>query len=162
MSHLIVLPKRTVDNLLEAAVRIHTLMDDSTIGNAFCGGTAEQVHDAITAFDNLDAAAKALSAEQKTASPFLRYRREILGNYDTARRLRDMVLNLWGGQPANFSLLFHGADEHHTRIALECIVSFTHLGENDSQFMSLAAEIIEALPAVDFSGEEKYLGEVAA
>ncbi|MFZ2972285.1 MAG: hypothetical protein WA049_06570 [Ferribacterium limneticum] len=162
MSH-IVTDKQTLRALVEAARCIQKLMDDGTITAAFdaSNGTGDQVHATVSAFDNLTACAERVSAQDKIASPFVRYRREILGHYETAQRLRAMVMNLWGGQAANLSMLFMGADELHTRIALECIAYYSQYGENDTFFMTLASEILETQPAI-IGGEEKYLSEVAA
>ena len=135
--------KSNLRALIEAARQIQSLMDDGTITAAFDTGNDEKVHATVSAFDNLTNCAARVSAQDKTASPFIRYRREILGHYETASRLRALVMNLWGGQPANLSLLFMGADEHHTRIALECINHYTQYGENDTFFMSLASEILD-------------------
>lgn len=160
MSH-IVTDKTSLRALVEAARNIQKLMDDGTITAAFDTGNDEQIHTTISAFDNLAACAARVSAQDKTASPFIRYRREILGNYETAQRLRAMVMNLWGGQPANLSQLFRGADPHHTRIALECIAHYSQYGENDTFFMTLASEILDDMPAIIASSPAK-LHEVAA
>jgi hypothetical protein len=160
MSH-IVIDKTSLRALIEAARNIQSLMDDGTITAAFDTGNDEQIHTTVSAFDNLTHCATRIAAQDKSASPFVRYRREILGHYETAQRLRAMVMNLWGGQAANLSMLFHGADELHTRIALECIAHYSQYGENDTFFMTLASEILETQPAV-IVGEEKYLSEVAA
>lgn len=142
----IAIPKPPVLQLIVAAQHIQSLLDNGTLGAAFCDGNQDHAATAIAAFDRLQESATRLASEQKSISPYLRYRREILGPGETADRLRALVLNLWGGRPANLSLLFHNADEHHTRIALECIASFTTHGENDSQFMGLANEIIDNEP----------------
>lgn len=160
MSH-IVTDKQTLRALVEAANCIQKLMDNGTLGAAFDTGNEDQVHTTVSAFDNLQMCADRVAKQDKIASPFVRYRREILGNYETAQRLRALVMNLWGGQAANLSQLFRGADEHHTRIALECIAHYSQYGENDTFFMTLASEILETQPAI-IGGEEKVLSEVAA
>lgn len=160
MSH-IVTDKQTLRALIEAAHCIQKLMDDGTITAAFDNGGEEQAHETVSAFDNLTACATRVSAQDKIASPFVRYRREILGNYETAQRLRALVMNLWGGQAVNLGLLLAGADQQHIRIALECIAHYSQYRENDTFFMSLASEILETQPAI-IGGEEKYLSEVAA
>lgn len=137
----IVLPKRPVQQLVVAALHIQNLLDNGTLANAWGEGKPDQLNAAVTAFDHLDETAKALASEEKIVTPFLRYRAEILGKNETAARLRALVMNLWGGRPANLSRLFMGAGDHHTRIALECIVSYTQHGENDTHFMGLASEI---------------------
>lgn len=153
MTH-IVLPKAPVQALIGAAQGIQQLMNDDVLGNAFCGDDPEHINAAVGALDRLNEACTRLAGENKIASPFIRYRREILGEYETAGRLRALVLNLWGGAPCNLSALFWNADERHARIALECIASYSQYGENDTFFMSLAAEIAEA--------QNDLLSEVAA
>lgn len=143
----IVLPKRPVQQLIVAALHIQNLLDNGTLTDAWGEGKPDQINVAVTAFDRLNESAKALASEEKIVTPFLRYRAEILGHYETAARLRALVMNLWGGRPVNLGWLFMGADEHHTRIALECIASYAHHGENDSHFMGLAAEIAEMQPS---------------
>lgn len=139
----LVIPKHKARKLCQAASNIQSLLDDGTLGAAFTNGDDKAVDRSVTALDELKDAAVDFAGEFRHTSPFLRYRREILGDYETAVRLRAMVMNLWGGRPANLSLLFHHADEQHTRIALECIASFTQYGENDTFFMTLASEIDE-------------------
>jgi hypothetical protein len=161
----IVLSKQSVRALVTAARNIQGLMERGTIGDAFNNGTPDQVNDTICAFDNLAASAKLIGDADTIASPFLRYRREILGHYGTANHLRAMVMNLWGGQPANLSKLFMGADEHHTRIALECIAHYSQHGENDTFFMTLASEIMDEQIAAAMPGLiaiANGLSEVAA
>lgn len=143
----IVLPQRKVQKLCVAAQNIQSLLSDGTLGDAFNKTADNAVTQAVTGFDVLAENVTAILAEQKPVSPFLRYRTEILGQYDTAECLRALVLNLWGGRPCNLSWLFMQADEHHTRIALDLIASYAHYGENDGNFMALAGEIIAAEPA---------------
>lgn len=146
----IVISKHKLSKLCAAAENIQALLNDGTLGNAFGkidNNSEEDTMRAVAGFDALQDGVAGINSEIRVTSPFLRYRNEILGDYETAARLRAMVMNLWGGRHANLSLLFHHADEHHTRLALECIVHFTQYGENDTFFMSLASEIDE-LPAV--------------
>lgn len=157
----IVLPKSKVSDLVTAANHLQKLMNDGIVGNAFCGEGPEHVHETVTAFDRLNAASTELAAESKIASPFVRYRREILGQYETAGRLRALVLNLYGGAEVNLSHLFWHADEQHTRIALECIVSYTQYGENDTFFMTLASEIMEKLAADTEAIANGLMGDAA-
>lgn len=126
-----------------AAQNLLTLLHDGTMADAFARQQGHAAHLSVTGFDVMNDTATALLNEIKEVSPFLRYRVEILGQYDTAARLRDLVMNLFGGRPANLSLLFMNADEHHTRIALECIARYTRYGENDAHFMSLSRDIFE-------------------
>lgn len=141
----IVLPRTPVRKLLGAAQNVQSLIDDGTLAAAFGkpdGSNATTL--AVTAFDVLSdgAANLLLLTEMQDLSPFLRYRREVLAEGDMAQHLRALVLNLWGGLPGlNLFVMFINADEHHTRIALEMIASYTRHGECDPQFMALAAEI---------------------
>lgn len=160
MSH-ITLNKHPLHALLAAAHNMQNQMNNGSIPAAFGDGTPDQVNDTISAFDNLAACAKRVELADKQISPFLRYRREILGNYTTAAHLQALVLNLWGGYPSNLLMLFQVADEHHTRIALELITSYTNYGENDSQFMSLGMELFEAKQAAEEAAAEQT-EEVAA
>jgi hypothetical protein len=158
---LTIIDKTHLRALIEAARNIQNLMNDGTITAAFDTGNDEHIHTTVSAFDNLTNCAARVSAQDKTASPFVRYRREILGHYETAGRLRALVLNLWGGAECNLSQLFSHADELHTRIALECIASYSQYGENDTFFMTLATEIMEQLTADTESIVQGLTGEAA-
>lgn len=142
----LVLPKENVRRLQAAAERVQ-----GTLGAAFGAGDDRTVDHVATVFDALKEATGDVSRELRHASPFLRYRREFFGYYETAGRLRALVMNLYCGRPANLSALFQGADEHHTRIALECIASYTQYGENDTFFMTLADEINDLPPVREVS-----------
>lgn len=139
----ITLPKLPVQRLILATQHVQNLLNNGTLNNAFGENNPDDINTAVAAFDRLQQASTALANEEKIVSPFLRYRQEILGDYETASRLRCLVLNLWGGQQANLGRLFMEADERHTRIALECIVSYTTYGKKDSHFMDMASEILE-------------------
>ena len=144
MTH-IVLPKAPVQALIGAAQVIQQLMNDGVLGNAFCGDNPDHIQDAVTAFDRLNAAATELASETKIASPFVRYRREILADNETAGHLRALVLALYTDSHVDLSTLLSEADDHHVRIALECIASYSQYGEIDTFFMSLAAELFESI-----------------
>ena len=139
----VVIKKSKILKLCQAAANMQSLLDNGTLGEAFGKGDDRAVDLGVAGFDALKATVAEFDREFPIASPFIRYRREIFGDYETAGRLRALIMNLWGGRPANLSLLFHNADEHHTRIALEFIVRFTEEGENDTYFMDVAAEISE-------------------
>ena len=147
----LVLPKENVERLHSAANRLQAMLDDGSLGAAFGEGDERTANYAVTVFDALKEASGAVSREFRYTSPFLRYRSEFFGHYETAGRLRALVMNLYCGRPANLSALFQGADEHHTRIALECIASYTQYGENDTFFMTLADEINELPPVREVS-----------
>jgi hypothetical protein len=136
-------PQSRLDRLSGAAANLQSLLDDGTLAAAFnkAETDAHSTQLAVTAFDVLAEQNAQLLASQKAVSPFLRYRSEILAEGETPRRLRALVLNLWNGADANLSALFMNADEHHTRLALECIVSYSANGENDRHFMDLAVDV---------------------
>lgn len=134
-----------LQRLLGAAANIQTLMSNGTLTAAWGEGDADQGHAAVTAFDTLTEAAAQVQAEQKAASPFLRYRREIMADTPAGARLRLLVLNLYSeAQAVSLRRIFEYCDEHNTRVALECIAHFAIHGDRDSQFMGMAMEIAEA------------------
>jgi hypothetical protein len=138
-----------IQKLCVSAQTIQALIDDGTLANALSSTDSDANHRVVTAFDVLSQNAGQVLNDVKDVSPFLRYRREALADGGPGRHLRALVLNLWGGrQGLDLSDLFMGADEHHTRVALEMIAGYTRQGERDPQFMALAAEIR------DLEGEE--------
>lgn len=141
-----IITRSKLQRLIGAATHLQSLMTDGTLTAAWGEGDADQINAAVTAFDNLTSAAALAAAEQKTASPFLLYRREIMANpCPKGERLRKLVLNLYAGiEPVSLRRIAEHGDEHHRRIVLECIAGFFYEGDRDSQFMSLAMEIIEA------------------
>ena len=139
----VVLPKAKVKGLLAAAESLQAGLDDGTLGAAFNGGGEAVVDRAVAALDGLKDAAGELGKEFRLTSPFIRHRQEILRPGDSARNLRALVMNLYNGRPVNLSALFLNAESAHVRIALECIVSYTEYGENDTFFMSLASEVCD-------------------
>lgn len=140
----ITLPKPPVDRLLAAAQTMQTLMDNGTFTAALGDGNPDQVNLAISAFDRLAESVTALQGEIKEVSPFLRYRREILQDGPLSSIAR-LVLCLWNGRSCDLSRLWINADEQRTRIALECITSYTKHGERDQHFMQLALEIVNQI-----------------
>lgn len=151
----IVISKHKLSKLCAAAENIQALLNDGIVGNAFGKVDGNSEHDvdlSVAAFDALQESAKGVTDEIRNFSPFLRYRNEFFGDHETAGRLRALVLNLYGCQPAesqsvSLSELFINADEHHARIALECIAYYAQHRERDTFFCTLASEILE-LPAV--------------
>ena len=133
--------QKSILKLVAAAQYVQQIIDDGILPEAFNRNKNGEAHTAVVAFDTLAKAAAQVAEENKQVSPFIHYRKEILGEYETAARLRALVMNLWGGRQHNLGLLFMHADPHHTRIALECIASYTRLGENDPHFMALANSI---------------------
>lgn len=145
----LVIPRTRLRRLIGAAQNVQSLLNDGTLAAAF-GDRPEGNSPvlAATAFDVLAEQVAAIGEDQKEVSPFLRYRKEIMGNNPTAERLRDLLLNLYGdwlglGKNLNLNTLFIDADEHHKRIALELIASYAHHGKNDPQFIALAGEVCD-------------------
>jgi hypothetical protein len=154
----VVLPKTKVKGLLAAAERVQLVHDDGVLGEAFNGDDLESVDRAVAALDGLKDAAGELGKEFRFTSPFIRHRQEILRPGDSARNLRALVMNLYNGRrPLNLSSLFMNAEAAHTRIALECIVSYTEYGENDTFFMSLASEVCD----IEFADNVSFVVGVA-
>lgn len=140
-----IITRHKLQRLLGAAANIQALLTNDTLTAAWGEGDAEQVHAAVTAFDTLAEAATQVQAEQKAASPFLRYRREIMVDDPGGDHLRLLVLNLYSeAQAVSLRRIFEYCDEQNTRVALECIAHFAIHGDRDSQFMSLAMEIAES------------------
>ena len=128
----------SVMKLCQAAHKVQQLIDDGTLAEAFGRNKNGEAHESITAFNLLAESAATVTDEHKAISPFLRYRSEIMAPGPMAESVRSLVMNLWGGRRCNLSALFMNADPHFTRIALECIASYTHHGENDLHFMAVA------------------------
>lgn len=121
---------------------------DTPAALAKCSAAANRLQGA------LNESIVAIDDAVRTDSPFLRYRVEILGMYGTAYRLQALVLHLFNsGHSMRLSDLLINADEHHRRIALELIASYASHGENDPQFMALAAEIFDRRKAADREAE---------
>lgn len=141
----IILTRGKLQRLIGAATHLQSLMNDGTLTAAWGEGDADQINQAVSAFDSLNNAAALAAAEQKTASPFLRYRREILANTASGAMLRLLVLNLYSEASfINLRAIIERCDPLGLRVALECIAHFTENGDRDSQFMTLAMEIAEA------------------
>lgn len=128
------------------AQTVQTIVSDGTLAAA----DREPPHHpaqnrAVAAFDILALSCGRVANDLKDVSPFLRHRREILepGRED-AEQLRALVLNLWNGTPCNLGALLLGADAHHTRIALECMVSYSNIGASYPHFPNLVRDIIDA------------------
>jgi len=140
-----IITRGKLQRLIGAATNLQALMNDGTLTAAWGEGDADQINQAVTAFDALTNAAALAAAEQKTASPFLRYRREILADTPSGAMLRLLVLNLYSEASfINLRAIIERCDPLGIRVALECLTHFTEHGDRDSQFMTLAMEIAEA------------------
>lgn len=142
---LIVIPSNTLTKLVAAAQAVQSLVDDETLSRAYVDQEADAQVASVAALDKLAECAASALAEHKDVSPFIRYRKEALDEFNlTAKSLRRLVLNLWNGMEGlNLSALFWNADPLHARIALDMIASYSQRGEKDAAFMDLAREIRE-------------------
>ena len=140
---LIVIPSNTLAKLEAAAISVQSLVDEEVLSRAYVHSDEEAQAAAVDAFDKLAECTAAALAEHKAVSPFIRYRKEALDEFNlTAKTLRRLVLNLWNGMEGlNLSALFWNADPLHARIALDMIASYSQRGEKDAAFMALASEI---------------------
>lgn len=76
-------------------------------------------------------------------NPFEKHRDKVLGQYSTAKWLREVVLSLYsGGYPATLTRISN-ADDNHRKAFFEMVEYYAQHGENDAAFMSLAQECIE-------------------
>lgn len=100
-------------------------------------------YDATSAADALQRALDEVNANHPSQiSPFLQYRREILGHYGMAEHLRKLVLHLFdSANECNLGRLIWAADQDHLHIVRELIDAYTRNGERDPHFMAIAAEI---------------------
>lgn len=112
-------------------------------------------YDATSAADALQRALDEVNASHPSQiSPFLQYRREILGNNDVAEHLRKLVLHLWNNaNELNLGRLIWDADHKHLHIVRELIDAYTRNGELDPHFMALAAEIRDMQAAAQLTQE---------
>lgn len=153
MEHRIITGNK-LQRLLGAAANVQTLMDDGTLAAAFEARDPDCTNQAVTAFDALNTARAIVAEEIKAASPFLRYRREIMADTPAGAALRAMVLSLYGRVAFPIRDVFEHFGEHDCRVALECLTSFAANGDRDSQFMSLGLELAQ--------GDDESAIEVAA
>lgn len=153
MEHRIITGNK-LQRLIAAATNLQTLMDDGTLAAAFESRDPDCTNQAITAFDALSNARTIVAGELKTASPFLRYQREILADTAGGAALRGLVLSLYGRNEVPIRDLFEKFSEHECRIALECLTSFSNHGDRDSQFMSLGLDLSQCMAY--------FMAEVAA
>lgn len=149
----IVITKGNLSGLLAAAHNIQSLLDDGTLTAAWGEGKPDDINAAVAAFDTIASRAARIVAEDKAASPFLRYRNEIMTDTAAGIHLRRLVLNLYSeATPVSLRRIFTYCDAHHIRVALDCINHFANHGDRDSQFMTLAMEIAEAMPDGMYNG----------
>lgn len=141
----IIIRKSHLQALLAAAHNIQALLDDSTLTAAWGEGKPDDINAAVSAFDNLANRARIVQDETgMEASPFLRYRNEIMAETPAGAYLRRLVLSLYCGHPLTLRPMIERFGVHEIRVMLECLVSFTTHGDRDSQFMGLAMEITES------------------
>lgn len=143
MEHRIITGNK-LQRLLGAAANVQTLMDDGTLAAAFEARDPDCTNLAVTAFDALNTARANAAEEIKAASPFLRYRREIMAATPAGMALRYLVMSMYGNSNVPIRGLFEHFGEHDIRVALECLTSFAANGDRDSQFMSLGLELAQS------------------
>lgn len=142
----VVVTKLNLERLLGCVADIHAMAEDGVLSAALFEHDADGLSETISALDKLVESSIQVRHEQKIVSPFLRYRREILADTPAGQRLRMLVLNLYSeAQAVSLRRIFEALGEHEMRVALECIAHFADNGDRDSQFMSLAMEIAEAI-----------------
>jgi hypothetical protein len=79
-------------------------------------------------------------------SPFITHRNKVLGYYNTASWLRQLVLAMWSGSNHKVGLSqLAGVDEDHAKAALDMLHGYRKNGENDPAFMTLADECLDRL-----------------
>lgn len=142
----VVVTKLNLERLLGCVADIHVMAEDGVLSAALFDHDVAGLSEIISALDKLVESSIQVRHEQKIVSPFLRYRREILADTPAGQRLRMLVLNLYSeAQAVSLRRIFEALGEHEMRVALECIAHFADNGDRDSQFMSLAMEIAEAI-----------------
>lgn len=129
-----------VMKLCVAAQNIQKIIDDGILPEAFNKNRNGEAHTSVVAFDALATAAAVVIDERKDVSPFLRYRKEIMGDAQASEWLRALVLDLCR-RDSSIGKLFAYTDQHYKRIALECIASHINSGQNDRHFMELLSDI---------------------
>lgn len=94
------------------------------------------------------------------ASPFITYRSEVLAFNGGGVLLQALVLHLWNDKANTLRLgaLLRNLDNLRTQVALEMIVSYARCGENDPDFMRLAAEIRDIWTTDAAQNAERILG----
>lgn len=145
-----------VQRLVIAADSLGKLIDSAELFAAI-DGTEPARQRSIEAIDELQQAREAFHLATKAIrNPFVAYRSEILGYYSTAQRLATLVLHLFNGNKwvVDLPSLLGNADEHHSRIALECCAWYAQHGENDQAFMALGREILRRDHPELFEDEE--------
>lgn len=152
---LIVIPSNTLTKLVAAAQVVQSLVDDETLSNAYLHSDEEAQAQAVAAFDKLAEGAAGALAEHKPVSPFIRYRKEVLDEYNlTAKSLRRLVLNMCDGKPGiDLCEYFLNADPLYNRIALEMIANYSQRVDKGNEFMPLLSDQIKAKFWHEIGGE---------
>lgn len=134
---------KPIDPALFAIVAAADTLTQLLDAGRLCDPAPGQVDAAVQAFDQLQTARdRVVEHYPSLASPFLRYRAEIMAYTGDAERLRRLVLHLHcHSNDVNLGQLLWHADDHHRAIAVDLIESYSRNGENDGAFMALAREI---------------------
>lgn len=141
-----VIPKKSLVRLVAASRHLLELLNNGTLAQACGPEEADQITRSVAAFDLLEEATEGVSGEMKEASPFIRFRREILSEAPVQGGLQDLILAL-NGTPlheVNYGHLLT-SDAYRARIALDCIAAYSCSGGNDPHFRALIPDIFNAL-----------------
>lgn len=141
-----VITKKSLVRLVAASRHLIELLNNGTLAQACGPEEADQMTRSVAAFDLLEGATDGVSGEMKEASPFLRFRREILSEAPVQGGLQDLVLAL-NGTPfheVNYGHLLT-SDAYRARIALDCVAAYSCSGGNDPHFRALVTDISNAL-----------------
>lgn len=152
---LIVIPSNTLTKLVAAAQAVQSLVDDETLSKAYVHSDEEAQAQAVAVLDKLAECTAAALAEHKDVSPFIRYRKEVLDEFNlTAKSLRRLVLNMCDGKPdIDLCEYFLNADPLYNRIALEMIANYSQRVDKGNEFMPLLADQIKARFWHEIGGE---------
>lgn len=150
-----VITRNVLDRLLGAARNLINLNTDSTLHRAYIDRDPDAINQTVGSFDALYQAMGAVMEDQKQASPFLRYRREIKEASPYGKALRRLVMAMYGtAEQNNLRSIISELDPLRIRIVLDCLTSFTVHGDRDPFFIETALEIFE-----DFG--EEIAGEIS-
>lgn len=77
-------------------------------------------------------------------SPWLVHRDRLKGNHGGAYRLKALTLNLYNGDdwPTSLGWILGGLDHKYAQAAIDMIVSYYRVGENDEDFMAASRRLV--------------------
>lgn len=137
-------PKRTPAGLLRLLGSTQKVLESLNAGH-FSATEGPEAEEACAVSDALALAlSEAVAALPSQVSPFLLFRREIMGESDVSAMIRDLVLHLRNcNNPCNLGRLLAACDLHHTEVVMDLIESFSRNGERDDAFMDVVAEVLQ-------------------